>query len=258
MADCAFLPRGIIHKVTGTRHTTPMTLPPVENREMHQRITPADKLQAELRAFALDTLRVFVISLILVPLLCASFLTLDLPVRFFNPVFTFMRGLVPSVWLTLGHVIMAVAPIFAVLVTRRFGGVLASRAVMISWFAVALLILFELSVLADVIEAGDFPGTRFVTAFVASAMTGQLVTIAFYDVARGGGAWWRAPFYALMAGYGVTAALYFPVAFGNTALPWGGWLVGDLMIRLLMAMASLPLYAFLRPMLTPRGGYGGR
>ncbi|MEO0320795.1 MAG: hypothetical protein AAF199_07895 [Pseudomonadota bacterium] len=235
-----------------------MTLPPLENREMRNRVTPAEKLQAQMRAFAIDTLRVFVIALILVPLLCASFLTLDLPVRFFNPVFTFMRGLVPSVWLTLGHVMMASVPIFLVLVTRRFGGVLTSRAVMASWFTMALLILFELSVLADVIEAGDFPSTRFVTAFVASAMTGQLVTIAFYDVARGGGPWWRAPFYALMAGYGVTAVIYFPVAFGNTALPWGAWLVGDLMVRLLIATASLPIYAFLRPMLTPRGGYGGR
>lgn len=233
-------------------------MPPVQEREIRNRITPAQKLSAELHAFAVHLARIAGACAIIIPLLCLSFLTLDIPVRFFNQIFFFVPGLRPSDWLTVGHLVMSGVPVVSVLVTRTYGGQLASRAVMVSWFIVALLILFELSVLASVIEDGDFPSTRFIIGFVSSAMTGQLLAIAFYDVARGGGAWWRAPFYALMLGYSATALIYFPIVYWISSLPWGGWMVGDLMVRMLIATACLPIYAMLRKSLVPRGGYGGR
>lgn len=231
---------------------------PHRDRDVRTQITPAQQFSQDLQKFISQVLRVCLATSVLTPLLIAGFLTLDMPVRFLNGLFSIFQGLRPSAWLTWGQIVMAFVPLIALLFTRKFGGQEASRAIMISWVILALFILFELSVLADVIEDGDFPSARYAMAFVGSAMTGQLVAVAFYDVARGGGAWWRAPFYAAMLGFVVTALIYFPAAYWNTNQPWAIWLVGDLMIRLVLATLFLPVYSFLRPYLIPRAGYGGR
>lgn len=231
---------------------------PPEHRERRARsLTVREKFLQELRDGLINTGRTLTMAAVLTPLIIAAFLTLDIPVRVFDGLFSLILSAKPSVWMTWGHMFIAFALGVTILFTRRHGGDMASRAVMVAWILVAIAIVFELSVLAPVIERGDFPSARFAGAFVASAMLGQLFAAAFYDVARGGGAWWRAPFYSALLGFAVTTAIYFPTAYWHTSLPWAAWLVGDLMVKTLIALAFLPVYALLRRRLKPRGGYGG-
>ena len=231
---------------------------PPEHRERRARVlTVREKFLRELRDGLVNSGRTLIMAGVLTTLIVAAFLTLDIPVRVFDGVFSLILSTQPSVWLTWGHMFIALALAVTILFTRRHSGDMVSRAVMVAWIFVAIAIVFELSVLAPVIERGDFPSARFAGAFVASAMLGQLFAVAFYDVARGGGAWWRAPFYSALMGFAVTAAIYFPTAYWQTGLPWAAWLVGDLMVKTLIALTFLPVYGLLRRRFKPRGGYGG-
>jgi len=232
-------------------------MPPVEEREIRRNMTPAEKLSREMQQFGAMCFRVGAMSLMLSPFLITALLTIDMPARFLNGLFSILPGLKPVQWMTWGGVLLAMVPLVSIFFARRYGGEETSRALIVSWFVLCVFVLFELSVLASIIEAGDFPSARFISAIVASAMSGQLVTIAFYDVARGGGRWWRAPFYAALVGFFVTAVIYFPVAYWNTGAPWAVWMIGDMMVKTLFAALFLPLYAMLRKKFRPRGGYGG-
>ena len=236
---------------------TPTVEQPEVEREIRQRITPAERFRQEVRDFAFMIVRVGGMMLVLTPVLLIAILTIDIPVRFLNGLVSALLSLRPSQWLTWGHLVLAVVLFISLLFTRRWGGTEASRAVLAAWGAITVFVLFELSVLSPVIESSDFPSARFTIALVSSAMTGQLVAIAFYDVARGGGAWWRAPFYAAMTGLAVAALIYFPIAYWNSTAPWAAWMVVDLMIKMGLTTLFLPIYAFLRRALRPRGGYGG-
>lgn len=218
--------------------------------------TPLQQFFKNLADFGESLFRTFVLSAMLLPVLLASFLTVDLPLRAFDHFFA-APILRPSVWLSWGGAIMSLAPLLAILYARRWGGDEASRVVTASWGVAALLVFAEISYLAPQLSAEDFPTTRFVAAFVISAMAAQYFAAAFYDVTRGGGAWWRAPLYAAMAAYAVGAFLYYPIAYWGSGAPWPNWIIGDLMVKLVFAFAFLPIYHMFKRTLRPRGGYGG-
>ncbi len=235
-----------------------MTMDPVHERVVRHQVTPAERLSQQLRNVVSVAGRLVGFVVLVTPLLLTAILTLDIQVRAFDLVFTSLFGIRPSEWLSWGRVILGLVPLLAILYARRFGGREASRGIILSWFMVAMFVLFELSVLSSVIEAGDFPGSKFIIAVVAGAMSGQLVAVAFYDIVRGGGQWWRAPLYSALLGYFVSALLYFPIAYFGSGVAWMHWLVADLFIMVLMGLIFLPFYAFFRKSLRPQGGYGGR
>ncbi|MFQ5562296.1 MAG: VUT family protein [Parvularculaceae bacterium] len=220
--------------------------------------TPLQRLKRDVAAFAVALLRVLALSLLLSPLLIASFLTVDLPFRLFDGLAAPDAAYKPSDWLSIGGVIMAGAPLLGILFARRFGGEEASRAVTASWGLAALATFAELSYLAPALEASDMPAARYVMAFVASAMAGQYLAVNIYDVIRGGGRWWRAPLYAALAGYALETLIYFPGVYAGSGAPWINWMIGGLAVRALIAFLFLPIYALLRNSLKPRGGYGGK
>ena len=230
----------------------------VEAVENHrERETPLQRLFRNFHEFGVALLRTFLLSAIFVPVLLASFLTLDLPFRPFDRFFP--EAIVrPSTWLSWGVVIMALGPLISILFARRYGGDEASRVVTASWGVAALLVFAEISYLAPQLDASDFPSITFVTAFVVSSMAAQFMAPAVYDVIRGGGEWWRAPLYSAMCGFAVGSVIYFPWVYWGVGAPWPNWLVGDLSVKLLMAFGFLPVYFFLRRNLRPRGGFGGR
>lgn len=221
------------------------------------RETPAQKLARETAAFARGLLRMIVLAAVLSPVLLFAFLTVDIPVRSFDNLFD-VAALKPGNWLTIGGVIIALGAPLSVLMTRRFGGDEASRAVTAAWGVAAIASLAELSYLAPVLESSDFPSVRFVVAFVSSAMVGQYLAIGVYDVTRGGGRWWRAPLIALLSGYAAHSLIYFCVAYWSAPAPWFNWMVSDFAVKALTAFAFLPVYKFLQKPLRPTGGYGGR
>ncbi len=229
---------------------------PTMGRETRRGLTPAEKFAQEMNAFAAMCVRIGVMASLLAPILIISMLVIDIPVRFFNELFSPLTGLKPTQWLTWGGIVVSLIPLVSILFARRYGGEETSRAIIAAWFVLALFILFELSLLSPIIEEGDFPSTRFMVALVASSMTGQLVTVSFYDVLRGGAPWWRAPLYAALAGFFVTILIYFPLAYWQTGLSWSLWLIGDMMVKTLFAVGFLPIYFVLRKRIKPRRGFG--
>lgn len=221
------------------------------------RETPAQKLARETAAFVKGLLRMLVLAAALAPVLLFSFLTADLPVRSFDHLFD-APALKPGNWLSIGSLVMGLGAPLAVLMTRRFGGEEASRAVTAAWGVAAVASFAEISYLAPVLEASDFPSVRFVVAFVAGAMIGQYISIAAYDITRGGGRWWRAPLIATLCGFAAHSLVYFTVAYWNARAPWFNWMVSDFALKTLTAFAFLPIYKFLQKPLRPTGGYGGR
>lgn len=202
--------------------------------------------------------RMGVLAAILTPVLLLSFLTVDLPMRIFDGFAGGDAALRPSNWLSRGGFIMALAPLVAILFARKYGGEEASRAITAAWGIAALAVFAELSYLAPALEAGDMPPVRFSVVFVASAMAAQYVAVNVYDVARGGGRWWRAPLFGAIGGYLVYALIYFPGVFLGAGAPWLSWMIAYVAIMGLLALAFLPAYALLRKSLRPKGGYGGR
>ncbi len=222
------------------------------------RETALQRLSRQTAEFFSAFARVLVLAGMLAILLLWSFLTVDLPLRVFDGFFAGAEALRPSNWLTHGGAVMALGPLLAILFARKYGGDEASRAVTAAWTLAAIAVFAELSYLAPVLEEGDLPTVRFTVAFVASAMAAQYMAASVYDVARGGGEWWRAPMFGAIGGYLVYGLIYFPAVYWGVGVPWVNWMITDFAIHMLLAVAFLPVYAALRKRLKPKGGFGGR
>ncbi|MEM8936724.1 MAG: VUT family protein [Pseudomonadota bacterium] len=226
--------------------------------EQHQeRLTAMQRLRAQAASFGVALLRTALLALVMTPVLLTAILTVDLPLRFFDSLVGQQMVLRPSNWLSWGGFVMAAATFLAILMTRRFGGDEASRAVTAAWTIAAIVVFFELSYLAPALEDGDLPSARFTVAFVASAMIAQYIGINIYDISRGGERWWRAPLVGAMGGFTVGAFVYFPVVYWGAGAPWLNWLVGDIAVKAAMAFAFIGIYGLARKTLRPRGGFGG-
>ena len=222
------------------------------------RETAAEKFARQTAEFFAAMARMVVLTVILTPVLLASFLTVDIPMRFFDGLVGGDLAVRPSNWLSRGAVIMAMTPLLAILFARRVGGDEASRAITAAWGVAALAVFAELSYLAPALEDGDFPPVRFTMVFVVSAMAAQYVAIGVYDVARGGENWWRAALYGALGGYITYALIYFPGIYIGVKAPWLNWMIGDFAIKALFAFLFIPVYGALRRTLKPTMGFGGR
>ncbi len=227
----------------------------VEKRR--QRETALSRLLRQTGEFATAISRLSLLAVILTPIFLASFLTVDLPMHVFDGVFGGDTALRPSNWLTRGVFIMTLAPLIAILFARKYGGDEASRAITAAWGVAAIAVFAELSYLAPALEAGDMPPVRFTVVFVAAAMASQYIAIGVYDVARGGGKWWRAPLFAALGGNIAFLLIYFPGIYWGAAAPWLSWAVSGFAVQMVLAGLFLPFYALVRRRLRPKGGFGG-
>ena len=96
------------------------------------RETPAERLVRAIQTFFAGVLRTALLAALLTPFIALSFLTVDLPVRALDHL-SDIPGLKPGNWLTWGGLWMAGVAMAAVLMTRRFGGEEAGRALMAAW-----------------------------------------------------------------------------------------------------------------------------
>jgi len=223
----------------------------------HSKETALQRFARHTGEFSTAFSRMMMLAVILTPVLLTSFLTIDIPMRMIDGFFGESFAVRPSNWLSYGGLFMGVALLVTVLFARKYGGDEASRAVTASWGLAAVAVFAELSYLAPALEGGDMPSVRFTIVFVASAMAGQYIAANVYDIARGGGNWWRAPLYAALCGYIVHVLIYFPGIYLNAPAPWLNWMIGDFAVKVLLAFAFLPLYGMLRKPLKPQSGYGG-
>jgi uncharacterized PurR-regulated membrane protein YhhQ (DUF165 family) len=79
---------------------------------------------------------------------------------------------------------------------------------------------------------------RIALASGAAFLAGQLLDIQVFQRLRAG-SWWRAPLVSSTAGSVVDTAIFFSLAFAGTELPWLTLALGDLGVKLLLAILAL-------------------
>lgn len=162
---------------------------------------------------------------------------------------------------------------FAFLVTdlanRKYGPQVARRVVFIGFMtAVACSIVFPpLLFKAGLIEFDTAAGRlmRIAAASGAAFLVGQLLDVTVFNRLRRS-SWWRAPVFASLAGSVIDTAIFFSIAFAGifafvgpddpfaletaplfgvlagTAPRWISWALGDLSVKLLIAVFALIPY----------------
>lgn len=134
-------------------------------------------------------------------------------------------------WLTWGAFSYPLAFLVTDLVNRRAGPAAAMRVV---WTGFALGV--ALSFLAGDARIALASGTAFLVA--------QTLDVRVFDALRAR-RWWIAPGASSTLGSTIDTALFFSIAFAGTGLPWMQWAVGDLAVKLAMALAALVPYRLL-------------
>ncbi len=111
-------------------------------------------------------------------------------------------------------------------ITTRLQGPDRARRVVWVGFALAVLLSVWLATPRIALASG--------TAFLA----GQLLDIRVFQRLRAG-SWWRAPLFSSAMGSVVDTAIFFSLAFAGTDLPWVTLALGDLGVKLLLAVLAL-------------------
>jgi uncharacterized PurR-regulated membrane protein YhhQ (DUF165 family) len=138
-----------------------------------------------------------------------------------------------NAWLTWAAFTYPVSFLVTDLTNRRLGPGYA-RKVVFAGFAVAVV----LSALFATPRIAIGSGTAFLIA--------QLLDIAVFDRLRQR-AWWMPPLVSSLIGSAVDTALFFAIAFAGSGLPWVTWAIGDLGVKVAMALVLLaPFRTLLR------------
>jgi queuosine precursor transporter len=128
-------------------------------------------------------------------------------------------------WLTWGALTYPVAFLVTDLTNRRLGSQSARRVVLVG-FAFAFMLSVVLATPRIAIASGS--------AFLAA----QLLDIHVFNRLREA-RWWLAPLLSSVAGSVVDTVLFFGLAFAGTGTPWMTWAVGDLGVKLAVALLML-------------------
>ena len=128
-------------------------------------------------------------------------------------------------WLTWGAFTYPLAFLVTDLANRRLGPAAARRG---GYVGVAL---------AGICSAG-LATPRIALASGTAFLVAQLLDVHVFDRLRRA-TWWRAPLVSSVLGSTIDTALFFSLAFAATGLPWLGWAIGDLGVKLAVALAML-------------------
>jgi len=136
-------------------------------------------------------------------------------------------------WLTWGAFTYPVSFLVTDLTNRRLGTASARR-VVYTGFAAAVILSMVLATPRIALASG--------TAFLVA----QLLDVAIFDRLRRR-VWWMPPLISSMIGSVIDTALFFSIAFAAKGLPWVTWAIGDLGVKMAMALALLlPFRGLLR------------
>lgn len=128
-------------------------------------------------------------------------------------------------WLTWGAFTYPVAFLVTDLTNRRLGPE-AARRVAVAGFVAAVILSIWLATPRIALASG--------TAFLSA----QLLDVTLFDRLRRR-PWWQAPLASSTLASTWDTAVFFSLAFAGTGLPWVTWAVGDLGVKLAMALALL-------------------
>lgn len=128
-------------------------------------------------------------------------------------------------WLTWGAITYPFAFLVSELVNRAFGPGQARR---VAWVGFAVAVVAS-AVLAPV---------RIAAASGLAFLCAQMLDIAVFDRLRQS-RWWRAPLIATALAAVLDTAVFWGVGFAGEDLPWITWALGDLGVKLVMAVCLL-------------------
>jgi len=128
-------------------------------------------------------------------------------------------------WLTWGVFTYPVSFLVTDLTNRRLGSASARR-VVYTGFAAAVILSIVLATPRIALASG--------TAFLIA----QLLDVAVFDRLRDR-VWWMPPLVSSMIGSVIDTALFFSIAFAEEGLPWVTWAIGDLGVKVVMALVLL-------------------
>ena len=142
-----------------------------------------------------------------------------------------------NVWLTWGAFSYPVAYFVTDVCNRVAGPQLARR---VAWIGFAVGLIF--SALFAPVRIALASGTAFIVS--------QLLDVAIFNRLRLK-SWWKAPLWGSVSASIIDTAIFFSLAFAGTDFSWVHLAVGDLGVKLAMAVALLPPYRLLVNRLTP-------
>jgi uncharacterized PurR-regulated membrane protein YhhQ (DUF165 family) len=142
-------------------------------------------------------------------------------------------------WLTWGALTYPITFLVTDLINRADGPKAARRVVYVG---------FGVAAVVSIILAGPRIALASVTAFMAA----QLLDVKIFDQLRVG-SWWRAPLVSTTAASALDTALFFSLAFYGTSVPWTTLLVGDFLVKVVIALAMLGPF---RLLMTPSAAKG--
>lgn len=128
-------------------------------------------------------------------------------------------------WLTWGAITYPFAFLVTELVNRAFGPAQARR---VAWVGFAVAVAAS-AVLAPV---------RIAAASGLAFLLSQMLDISVFDRLRQT-RWWRAPLVATMLAAVLDTCIFWGVGFAGEDLPWVTWALGDLGVKLVMAVGLL-------------------
>ena len=172
-----------------------------------------------------NILRLILPVLIFLVILVGADFASDTPVTWLDASFMWVaEPMRPSHWLTGGHLLFPLTFFALNVISRRYGKDLAMATIVMSWAAIigfAVWLAHEHD--AGLAELAGIP-LRAMVSFTLAAFLAQFVSISIYEITRGF-PWWRAPFYASLAGALAFCLLFFPAAFVGNPAPWGSYLM---------------------------------
>jgi len=128
-------------------------------------------------------------------------------------------------WLTWGAITYPFAFLVTELVNRAFGPGQAQR---VAWFG------FAVALAASALLAP----ARIAAASGLAFLLSQMLDISVFDKLRNS-RWWRAPLVATVLAAVLDTTIFWSVGFAGEDLPWLTWALGDLGVKLLMAVCLL-------------------
>lgn len=128
-------------------------------------------------------------------------------------------------WLTWGAITYPFAFLVTELVNRAFGPAQARR---VAWVGFAVAVAAS-AMLAPV---------RIAAASGLAFLLSQMLDISVFDRLRQSH-WWRAPLIATMLAAVLDTCVFWGVGFAGEDLPWVTWALGDLGVKLVMAVCLL-------------------
>lgn len=138
-------------------------------------------------------------------------------------------------WLTFGAFVYPVGYLITELTNRWAGPSLARKVVWIGFSAAALL-------------SSVFATPRIALASSAAFIVSQMLDVNVFNRLRRQ-AWWRAPLVASIAASLIDTFIFFSIAFHGTAVSWLPLAIGDLGVKVAMALILLLPFRLALPLL---------